>query len=284
MAETQPAELTLAYINRVADALADAGDGPLAARATSLILGGRPDLANALINRAFETRQDYSSANLIAFHVTLNALHIFADDPERHDALNLAHTLLDAQPKPRLVAIGGLSGSGKSTLARALAERLCPPLGAFWLRTDGIRKRLLGLPPEIRLGEEGYKPVISAKVYRRLAKTTQELLEKSQTVIAEATFTRRQSRNVMEKIAAKAQAPFTGIWLEAPLETMIARADSRAFSDNPNTEASDATGEIVARQVKDLRGEIRWHRLSTNRPFDEVLADALALLQPGGSP
>lgn len=278
MAENQSAQLSLDYINRIADALAAAGDTPLASRACSLMLGGRNDLANALINRALEARQDYSSANLIPFHVTLSALHIFADNPERMDALNLSHSLLEQPLAPRLIAIGGLSGSGKSTLARALAARISPPLGAIWLRTDGIRKRLLGLPPEVRLGEEGYKPVISGKVYRRLTTTTQELLEKGQTVIAEATFTRRQSRNIMEKIAMRANVPFTGIWLEAPLEVMMARADSRASSMNRSADASDATGAIVAAQATDLRGEIVWHRLSTNRPADEVLSDALALI------
>ena len=280
MAEPHPAELNLEYINRMADVLASAGDSPLAARACSLLLGGRPDLANALVNRALETRQDYTSANLLPFHVTLSALQTFAEDPNRADALALAQSVLEQSPKPHLIAIGGLSGSGKSTLARALASRIAPPLGAIWLRTDGIRKRMLGLPPEMRLGENGYRPVVSGRVYRRLATTTQDLLDKCQTVIAEATFTRRQSRNVMEKIAAKAQASFTGIWLEAPLETMMTRADSRVSGGNPGADASDATGAVVASQAQDVRGEIVWHRLSTDRPPEEVLNEALALLAP----
>lgn len=279
MAETQPAELTLDHINRVADSLATAGDSHLAARACSLLLAGRGDLANALVNRALEARQDYSSANLIPFHVTLSALQAFAENPERADALALAQSLLEPRSRPCLIAIGGLSGSGKSTLARALAARVAPPLGAIWLRTDGIRKRLFGLPPEARLGEGGYQPAVSGKVYRQLSHTTKALLEQGLTVVAEATFTRRPSRNVMEKIASGLQAPFTGIWLEAPLETMMARADARAAGARSNADASDATGAIVAAQAGDVRGEIVWHRLSTERPFDDVVLDALRLLK-----
>lgn len=278
MAETHPAELSLDYINRMADVLASAGDSPLAARACSLLLGGRPDLANALLNRALETRQDYTSANLLPFHVTLSALHTFAEDPARADALALAQSLLEQSPKPRLIAIGGLSGSGKSTLARALASRIAPPLGAFWLRTDGIRKRMLGLAPEMRLGEDGYRPAVSGKVYRRLSMATQDLLNKCQTVIAEATFTRRQSRNVMEKIAAREQASFTGIWLEASLDTMMSRADHRTSGGAAGADASDATGAIVAAQAQDLRGEIVWHRISTDRPAEDVLNEVIALI------
>lgn len=278
MAETQPAELTLSAVNRLADALAMAGDTDLAARVCHLLLSEQPQLANALLNRAFETRQDYSSVNLLPFHVTLGALQIFANHPERTDALDLAHKLLDQQPRPCLIAIGGLSGSGKSTLARALAARLSPPLGAFWLRTDGIRKRLFSLPPEARLGEKGYQPVVSGKVYRTLSHTACELLEQCQTVIVEATFTRRASRNVMQKIAAAAQATFHGFWLEAPLETMMARADARAAGTAGNADASDATGAVVAAQATDVRGEIIWHRLDSSRSEAEVLADALAVL------
>jgi len=278
MAEHQSAELTLDHINRIADGLATAGDSHLAARACSLLLAGRGDLANALINRALEARQDYSSANLIPFHVTLNALQIFAENPERTDALAMAQSLLEPRPKPCLIAIGGLSGSGKSTLARALAVRVAPPLGAIWLRTDGIRKRLFGLRPEARLGEGGYQPAVSGRVYRRLTHTTKSLLEQGLTVVAEATFTRRQSRKIMEKIAATTQVPFTGLWLEAPLETMMARADIRAAGAPGNADASDATGAIVATQAQDVRGEITWHRLSTDRPFEAVLEEALKLI------
>src|SRR5690606_2316627 len=109
-----------------------------------------------------------------------------------------------------------------------------------------------------------------------LSHTACELLEQCQTVIVEATFTRRASRNVMQKIAAAAQATFHGFWLEAPLETMMARADARAAGTAGNADASDATGAVVAAQATDVRGEIVWHRLDSSRSEAEVLADALA--------
>ena len=51
-------------------------------------------------------------------------------------------------------AIGGLQGTGKSTLARALAPDLGPAPGALVLRSDEIRKRLLGRAPEETLPPE----------------------------------------------------------------------------------------------------------------------------------
>ena len=277
MADALPAELTPAAINALADELAQETDAILAVSLCDLLLANRCDLANALYNRALEARQDYRGAALLPVHACLRALSAFAADPRRTDAHALARAILGRPPQPRLIAVGGLSGSGKSTLARSLAARLSPPLGAVWLRTDGIRKRLFGLPPEARLGEDAYLPAISGKVYRRLSCTAQFLLEQGLTVVAEATFTRRPSRNAMEKIAANAGAPFHGFWLEAPIETLMARADARAAAPG-NPDASDATSAIVALQADDVRGQILWHRLATDRPPEAILADALALL------
>ena len=69
--------------------------------------------------------------------------------------LALAQQLLRPIP-PCLVAVGGLSGSGKTTLARRLAPSVGVAPGALILRSDLIRKMLLGVAPTTRLGPEGY--------------------------------------------------------------------------------------------------------------------------------
>ena len=68
--------------------------------------------------------------------------------------LDLAREFL-RPPPPRLIAIGGFSGSGKSTLARGLARYVGAAPGALILRSDVIRKTLLGVTPRQRLGTEG---------------------------------------------------------------------------------------------------------------------------------
>jgi hypothetical protein len=64
-----------------------------------------------------------------------------------HDAkhyFDLAGRLAKPKP-PLLVAIGGLSGTGKSILARGLAGIIEPVPGAVIVRSDVVRKRLLGV-------------------------------------------------------------------------------------------------------------------------------------------
>ncbi len=81
--------------------------------------------------------------------------------------LDLALRFL-APETPRLVAIGGVSGTGKSTLARRLAPALGAAPGAVLLRSDVIRKRLFGVEPTERLGEEAYTEAVSDRVYEAL--------------------------------------------------------------------------------------------------------------------
>src|SRR5690606_22890961 len=69
--------------------------------------------------------------------------------------LALADELLAPVP-PRLVAIGGLSGTGKSTIARLVGHCLGRAPGARILRSDVLRKRLVGVPPETALSTDAY--------------------------------------------------------------------------------------------------------------------------------
>ena len=86
---------------------------------------------------------------------------------EARTYLDLAMAFLKPPPA-RLIAIGGMSGSGKSTLARGLAHAIgCAP-GAVILRSDIVRKRLMGVEPAARLGPEAYTSEMSQRVYEKL--------------------------------------------------------------------------------------------------------------------
>ena len=87
---------------------------------------------------------------------------------------------------PALVAIGGFSGSGKSTLARALAPSLGPVPGAVVLRSDEVRKQILGVPPLERLGREGYSADVSARVYAILADRAAQVVAAGHATIVDA--------------------------------------------------------------------------------------------------
>lgn len=175
-------------------------------------------------------------------------------------------------PPPRLIAVGGLSGAGKSTLARRLAPAIGAAPGAFVVRSDVARKRLFGVAPMTRLGPEGYGAPVTARVYRTLNARARLALTAGHAVIADAVFASPRERQAIEGVAKRAGVPFTGLWLEAPVRLMEERLAAR------RRDASDATPEILRRQLGHRLGAIGWCRIDTSGDIDSVLGAAGANL------
>jgi aminoglycoside phosphotransferase family enzyme/predicted kinase len=188
------------------------------------------------------------------------------------DYLALARRAL-APPPPRLVAIGGRSGTGKSTLAAALAPSLGPLPGAVVLRSDVIRKRLLGRAPTERLPEEAYTPEVSARVFASIAARAGELLAAGHACVADAVYGEAQQRAAIEAVAARHGVPFTGLWLQAPEPILEARVTTRSG------DASDADARVVRLQRGIDEAQVRWRRLRADRPLDALLAEARAAIE-----
>ncbi|MCR5872996.1 AAA family ATPase [Phenylobacterium sp. J426] len=118
-------------------------------------------------------------------------------------------------PQPAvLVAVGGLSGSGKSTFARTCAPALGASPGAVVLRTDEIRKRLLGVAPTQGVSRDAYTPEFYVQTYDALFANAAALLKSGRSVVLDATFTSPQLRARAETLAADCGVPFEGVWLE----------------------------------------------------------------------
>lgn len=169
---------------------------------------------------------------------------------------------------PRLIAVGGLSGSGKSTLAARLAPDIKPFPGAIHLRSDVIRKRLMGVAEHEKLGEDGYTAEVTAKVYAALLEEAAAALRARQSVIVDAVYQRREEREAVADLADDLDVDFTGLWLEAPTETLVARADSR------HRDASDADGSVVAAQAERDVGYLDWFRIDAAGGPDSTLQAA----------
>ena len=178
-----------------------------------------------------------------------------------------------APAAPCLIAIGGLSGTGKTTLAAMLAPRIGRAPGALHLRSDIERKRLFAVGEMERLPADAYRPEMSTSVYGRLYDLAERALFAGQAVIVDATHQQPEERAAVAAVAARAGAPFFGLWLEAPMEIMRQRVSAR------RGDASDATEAVVAMQAGATVGALAWPRLDASQPLNALQTAALNLVQ-----
>jgi len=244
--------------------------------------------ANLVFNRYLDERDEVEGLPLMPFFMAMRAgirAHVTAEQASRATGACRAALVSEAQayavlamrllaPVPgRLVAIGGLSGTGKSTVAAAIADQVGPAPGARVLESDRIRKRLHGVQAEARLSSQAYRPAVSERVYAVLARDARAVLDSRHAVVADAVFERMACRERIERVAREACVPFTGIWLHARAQTLLARVDAR------RGDASDATAEVVRAQMAARSGPVPWVRVDADAPPGEVAAKVMRAME-----
>ena len=202
--------------------------------------------------------------------------------PDRKAALERsARTYFDfacrfiAPASPVLVAVGGLSGTGKSALARALAPHLPPAPGAVVLRSDVERKTLLGKDERDQLPADAYSPAVTARVYATIADKARRAVAAGHSAIVDAVFAKPQERAVVETSAAILGVPFHGLFLDADLDTRIARVGARS------RDASDAHAALARIQENYDLGALAWPRVDASGTPEQTLSRARTALEQG---
>ncbi|WP_378949763.1 AAA family ATPase [Mesorhizobium sp. ANAO-SY3R2] len=246
---------------------------------------GLPEFANLVANRYLDEADDEDGFVLlptlmairaeVRAHVTATQAAGGGDNAQRlvEDArsyFELARTLLAAVPA-RLVALGGLSGSGKTTVAEALAAHVGAPPGARIVESDRIRKALHGVPAETPLPARAYRPEVSERVYAEMAWRASLILSEGACVVADAVFDRAADRQRMERSAIGSRVPFSGFWLEASPELLWQRVSDRRGGP------SDATVDILSRQLQRDGKETTWMKLDAARTPAEIVAEILRI-------
>lgn len=228
-----------------------------------LLAAGHRDHASRALNRYLEASGDTGMLALLPLYIALRAAvraHIAGLKPETWPEarryLALAEQALQPAP-PRLAAIAGLSGTGKSTVARAVAPDLGGPCGAVVLRSDAMRKHLFGCPQDQRLAAEAYTEAASARTYAALLAAADAILGQKVPVVLDAVFGRQSERQAAAALAAKHGVPFTGLWLSAPLETLMTRVTAR------RQDVSDANDTVVRIQHAAIQPPTDWTEIDS---------------------
>jgi len=239
--------------------------------------------ANLLLNRYLERTFDFeglaalplflSCRAALRAHVRATASRLAKGEKkqqaeEEARALFLAALSFLAPASPVLIAVGGPSGTGKSTLAYDLAPAQGRPPGAVVVRSDIFRKHLMRTSEAEHLPEAAYTQAARERVYDELLSAASTVLASGYSVIVDAVHGRVADRAAVETIAARAGAPFRGLWLEAPQEILERRIRGR------QGDASDATVEVLRGQLGAITTPDNWARVDCSADEKQTLRNA----------
>lgn len=233
---------------RYGDALAD-----LAFLVMDLERVGAPDLAEQLATAYRDAAAEHAPDSLLHHYVAFRA-HIRAKvaclRAAQGDAAaaESAPLLLDCclahlrRGRVALVLVGGGPGTGKSTLAAGLADAL----GWTVLRSDEVRKDLVGLAhtehAPAPLGEGIYDVQTTAATYAELLARARMLLARGESVVLDASWGTAATRADAAALAEATAADLVELCCEAPESVTTPRIAARVRA---GTDASDASPEIA---------------------------------------
>jgi aminoglycoside phosphotransferase family enzyme/predicted kinase len=213
----------------------------------------------------------------------LRALELDEGDPERRaqeaeacELLGLGHRFAWRARGPLLLTVCGVAGTGKTTLAQRLTELS----GWAHISSDLTRKRLAGIDPTERGGQEQYSGEMTTRTYTEMGRAAREELERGGGAIVDATFHRQSARAAFEDGLAGPPAPRLLVECTAPPEVLLRRARERELERD---RVSDADAAVMQRQLDDLEpyAEVPASaRLSlvTEAPPDELAAEVEAFV------
>jgi predicted kinase len=124
--------------------------------------------------------------------------------------------------------------------------------GAVVLRTDEIRKRLMGVSPLERLPPAAYTAKMGERVYAEMFAIAGRVLAAGKAVVLDAVFLQPAERDAAEAVAKAAGAPFQGLWLQGAAPLLKARLAKRSG------DASDARPVTLDEQLVRDPGPIGW--------------------------
>ena len=248
---------------------------------------GRPELGRVFLDAYREESGDRWPESLAHHHIAYRAqvrakvTAIRAGQGHEGSAeearrlLGICRDHLDAA-RVRLVVVGGLPGTGKSTLAAGLGDAL----GAVVLRSDEVRKELLGLAPvdsaAAAFGEGAYDASTTGATYDELLRRAEALVTMGESVVLDASWTDGARRVAARRLADETHSELTELECVAPTEVAAARMRARA---ERGRDASDADASIAAAMAAAADPWPEAAAVRTVGPPDAVLAGALTLVR-----
>lgn len=228
-----------------------------------LDINGFPELANGVLNRYLEFSYDYAGLELLDFYLIYRAmvrakvaLLRLSQAGESSSECSEAHltyqrylqfALERIQPKKAYLAMtSGVSGSGKSTFA----TRLCAQTRAIHLKSDVVRKHLVGLKPMQSSADKAHLNLYTAKYSRdtfdQLLQLAKRLVQVGYGVMVDATFLTIKDRQPFLSLAEELSVPCVICHLHLTEPVLQARINAR---QQQGLDASEASVQVMHKQL-----------------------------------
>lgn len=215
---------------------------------------GQQRFATQLLNRYLEITGDYEGLKLLRFYQVYRAMVRAkvasmeylqrgqeASREQYQGYIDLARRYT-ASTEPSLIITHGFSGSGKTTRIDAMLQER----EAIAIHSDVERKRLFGVGV-LERGQDIYSAEASRMTYACLETLAMMIVQAGFTVIVDATFLQHWGREHFHNMARTLGVPFEILDVPTPIAVCEARIRQR---QKANTDASDATVEVLYQQVK----------------------------------
>ncbi len=172
----------------------------------------------------------------------------------------------------RLVLVGGPPGTGKSTIAGRLSERL----GWTLLRSDVVRKELVGVAPTQRaasaLDAGIYDASHTEQTYETMLREASVALGRGESVVLDASWSSTCWRDRALQTARQTSSELIAVCCDAPASVAAARIEQRRRSGN---DPSDADAEIATAMRERFAPWPGAQVIDTTRSIDASVAAAL---------
>ncbi len=256
---------------------------------------GKPQVAHRLFDCYVHKSGDPDSLILIDFYKCYRAVvrakvNCFRlEDPgldrterekllrETDRYLELADRYVTVCTRPTLWVVCGMAASGKSTVAGILSEKL----GSRVLHSDRIRKDIFGKGPgdnvDVPFGKGIYSKDASSLTYSKMLALAQEETIKGNSVILDATFSNRERRRDVLRLAGETDANIIFIECTSPENVIKSRLHKREGAITLSDARLHHFEQLRSsfEPLDELSGEIHI-RIDTRLPVSENMMEILS--------
>jgi uncharacterized protein len=176
--------------------------------------------------------------------------------------------------RPTFWIFFGLPAGGKSTLADQAADALRIPV----FRSDTIRKKdgLQSGPEVVAYNAGQYRFPLRNRVYGRLLALAQETLDKGQSVILDATFSRARWRQAARQLASDKDVNLIFVECGCSMESLVSRLKARENVSGESDARLDHLPDLIADFEPFGPEDPNTHvKADTERPLNLLLVEVL---------